>query len=1722
MLFLQVTSLRLLPIDELAKDGGASRIDNPEFCQPICTALQMALADLLAAWNIRPDAITGHSSGEVAGAYAAGAISQEAAWKISYYRGKFSAKLANAENGPKTGMAAVGLNIEDTQAAIDRINQTGGEGTLEIACMNSWQSHTVSGDANKINSLVETLSSEKVFARKLNVEMAYHSQYMRAMATEYLEAMGTLEPGSSETTPGPQFFSSTYGAAIPKSKLQQAEYWVENLVSPVRFCHSVTALLSRPAAATKTNGYREDRTASPTITDILEIGPHSALKGPLSNIAKQCQGVSVDYHSVLVRKQSGIESALGAAGSLFCRGFDVELSHVNELSENSGYRPQMLTDLPSYPFNHSKEYWLESRISKNFRTRPVPRHELLGAPVSDWSIENAIWRNHIRISENPWIEDHKVSGDILYPAAGMLVMAIEASRQVSDTSKVLKGFRFKDVSIHAALRVPDDPQGVESHFYLRPYRESSIPTASKWHEFQLMTFEKSEWREHCYGLIQTEYETEYTPVDGGLEEQMLQERFAEGLRNAETGCATEVPVEDVYQNLQEAGLEFGPTFQSLSNVRLGPSFELLAKVESPLPRIEALMPHGYVQPHLVHPATLDGILQANIASLVSNPDGSRDTRVPVHVEELWVAAGPRASHDSYLVSVAPKLLERNEVECSVAAFNFDTRQILVHASGLLFKTIPRSSSQEAGQSTRKGAFNVEWKPDPTLLDEAQSSHVFALPMSPDVDPSDWMIECETLCILYIRRFLESVSQETRDKMDWFHKKYVEWMEHVVQTTPLGAGLTDVNSLEEKVLDRGVPEGKLIIAVGQALNEILGGTRDPLEVIFGNNLAENVYRNGLGSERCYLQLCNYIDALVHKNPTMQMLEIGAGTGGATRPIMQTLTKHGQRYQHYTFTDISPSFFEHARENFSGQLGSMSFKVLNVENDPLEQGFEAGTYDLIVAANVLHATKKIDVSLSNARKLLKPGGKLLLYEITNTDIILSSFCFGVLPGWWLSEDADRRWGPLMPADTWRSHLIASGFTGLDGVFDDFPGSKYQVSSILVSGVSPVAPASAISPVYIMVDAASALQKEVADGLLGLLSERGPCEIVTIENVPVDINGTTFLVLAELDAPILQNVAESTFQIMKRLTNDCKNIIWLTRGGVSSNAAPDLELSQGLARVARLENEDLDFVNLSFDGNADATIIIEKCKQTALANQDQRENSIRIINGIPHVPRLVKAEYLMKHVQTQTGSLEVVQQQFAADPTRSLALQIENLGQLDTLRFEDDPLSNKPLEDDEVEFKPMACGINFRDLASALGKIEEPAFGLEAAGIVTRTGPNSQFAVGDRVFGLSFLGVIKTLARSSDGFLAQIPESMSWAEAASIPIVYTTAYAVLFETGTVRKGDTVLIHSAAGGFGQAAIQLAQHQGAEVFVTVGNNEKREFLEATYGIPRDHIFSSRDLSFKLGIQRLTGGRGVDLVLNSLAGEALRATWDCVAPFGRFVELGVADINSNTRISMGNFVRNTRFEAFELAYRAVHDPIRTHAMFQRMVALVIHGSAAPGRKTPIKTYPLSQIQGLFRQMQSGTHIGKLVLEPHDEDVVPVISSQKPKSQFDANASYVIAGGLGGLGRSVARWMASRGAKNLILLSRRGAAHPSAIDFIKELESICDKVSAPPCDVTDEETLKKVINECLSHMPPIKGCVQGSMVLKVSTRKRLVRLELTLIHRRIIASNTCLSRNGMKL
>lgn len=253
----------------------------------------------------------------------------------------------------------------------------------------------------------------------------------------------------------------------------------------------------------------------------------------------------------------------------------------------------------------------------------------------------------------------------------------------------------------------------------------------------------------------------------------------------------------------------------------------------------------------------------------------------------------------------------------------------------------------------------------------------------------------------------------------------------------------------------------------------------------------------------------------------------------------------------------------------------------------------------------------------------------------------------------------------------------------------------------------------------------------------------------------------------------------------------------------------------------------------------------------------------------------------------------------PGRPLALAVRTPGMLDTFQFVDDNEYQQPLADKDVEISVKAVGMNFHDVMIAMGQISDTDLGVECSGVVTRTGQGvTKYKPGDKVITFR-LGCYRTLLRNPEQMYQKMPEDMSFEAAATLPCVYTTVYYSIFDVARLQRGESILIHAAAGGLGQAAIILAQHIGADIYVTVSSSAKKQFLMETYGLSEDHVFNSRDLTFAKGVKRMTGGRGVDVVLNSLAGEALRQTWLSVAPFGRFIEVGKRDIGKSSGLAVG-------------------------------------------------------------------------------------------------------------------------------------------------------------------------------------------------------------------------------
>ena len=351
----------------------------------------MALVQLLRSWGIHPRAVVGHSSGEIAAAYCVGALSSESAWRLAYQRGQLSRLLRAG------AMMSVGLGEDDTESYLDRITQ----GQAVVACINSPSSVTVSGDVCALDQLDKILKTEGVFARRLKVDVAYHSHHMKADAMKYLEAIKDVTVQTS-AHPEIKMFSSVTGHIIDESALKP-EYWVANLVSPVRFSDAVRSL------STYHPGKSRRRVVNEKLVDLwLEIGPHGALATPV----KQTLGDNrTEYLSILQRGKDAVGTALAVAGELWSRGYHVDLPSTVNPIEAKAYQPSLLVDAPTYPWSHGVEYWSEPRFSIAHRFRKHPRQDLLGSPM-EGSSEPA-WRNFLRMAENPWLEDHQVKQRLL-------------------------------------------------------------------------------------------------------------------------------------------------------------------------------------------------------------------------------------------------------------------------------------------------------------------------------------------------------------------------------------------------------------------------------------------------------------------------------------------------------------------------------------------------------------------------------------------------------------------------------------------------------------------------------------------------------------------------------------------------------------------------------------------------------------------------------------------------------------------------------------------------------------------------------------------------------------------------------------------------------------------------------------------------------------------------------------------------------------------------------------------------------------------------------------------------------------------------------------------------------------------------------------------------------------------------------------------------------------
>ena len=575
----------------------------------------------------------------------------------------------------------------------------------------------------------------------------------------------------------------------------------------------------------------------------------------------------------------------------------------------------------------------------------------------------------------------------------------------------IKGYNLREVTISQALIIPRDAEGVGTMLSLRPFSESLRVAGNLWDEFYISSStDGSSWTEHCRGLISVEKDVQGTEVDGGRQAFEDSEKFRHMVCDFEKDCTMTIDTEEMYKALDMLGFGFGFTFTNLQRIRAS-SNSCCADVS--IPNTASIMPAQFEYPFIIHPATLDSCIHAvlPIGSRYSQKD--QGTPVPTFIEEMYISQSIGKAVGHIFTVYAQSELKHGSGQRHESLVVFDKEpakfEAKISINGLLFASLANETQEEIKNDEQRICYQTNWQPDPSLLSSTQVAEITATFRKP-LPQDDQIRVTQQAAFYYAENALKDVSIEESVALQPHHQKLYASLAgfcNAVRSGQLGTFSTVdwpcLNCEQRSAICARVshtPCGILLCPVGQNLSRILRGEISPLSVLVEDDRLERFYRTYELLDQCYQQAATFIALLGNKNPHLNMLEIGAGTGGATLPILEGLssTSTGSpKFANYDFTDLSPAFFDNAKKKLEKWSQLVTFKGLNIESDPLQQGYEPNAYDVIVAANILHATGRIENTMKRIRSLLKPGGTLVLIEST-VETIATTLIFGTLPGWW----------------------------------------------------------------------------------------------------------------------------------------------------------------------------------------------------------------------------------------------------------------------------------------------------------------------------------------------------------------------------------------------------------------------------------------------------------------------------------------------------------------------------------------------------------------------------------------------------------------------------------------------------------------------------------------------------------------------------------------------------
>ncbi|GAB1212633.1 hypothetical protein ATERTT37_001777 [Aspergillus terreus] len=1175
---------------EILAQKAQSRVAEAALSQPLCTAIAIALVDLLHASGVSFTAVVGHSSGEIGAAYAAGVVTAEEAMKIAYYRGKY-AKLAKGEHGAKGGMLAVGMGFNEAKEFCD---QPAFKSRLGVAASNSPTSVTLSGDLDVVREAKELLDARKTFARMLQVDTAYHSHHMLPCADPYVSSLNASriqpnEPAKSSCS----WISSVYGSeGDPTAEELSATYWRDNMAQAVLFSQALERAMIECGP----------------FDAVLEVGPHPALKGPASQTLRELSDGPLPYFGVLDRKRNDVVAFGDALASLWLH-FGPSAVDFEGYAAASGPEdlppPKLVKDLPAYPWDHSQIYWRESRLSREFRTRASPPHELLGHPLPAGSSEDGLrWRNILRIEEVPWIGDHRFQGQALLPTSAFCSMAVDAALKLAAGSvdPVADGIELHDLVIHNAVSIPDGSQGVEIITSIQRLEVTNHP-------------------------LDAEVTVLFGPPDGSkVLKKAASARVillhANSVDEPATLQAREknlssIDVPQFYQSIGKMGLQYAGSFTGLERIK-----RKWQRASAIFNKQIANIKHLTLDPALV-----EGCIQTAYAAFSAPGDASlRPVFLPQKIERMSLRLPSVSSSDSWLIidsfvtgvekatpNTSPAFHADIEVADSVSG------KLLVEIEGVTISSFSPTSAAD----DRELFLQTVWKP---VVSEGLSVGNEQRKVA-----NQAALDMEHQSILYLENLLANnlyLSGHLSQEFEWLLQlnlpSHSKGRQH-------NDGAEDVSHLDDF---------ETLRAVAKNLPELIRGRLPGADI--ERQLQAFVETNSVFT-RIKVGLHTLIDQIAHRFAHLNVLEIAPAH---LSPSFDAFNDLVESISSYTLVTNSPS---KDVAKYGKKLKHIGVEALHSDPSAIASALSGQKHDVVIASYLLNGQTASfsEEALRQFRKVLKAGGYLVLVEPTQ-EYVWSRIFLGVLLGSASNSDHGRDIGHHVSSVSLDGLLRKVGFSGIDSLLPrDANGPGDAISLFVTQALDetidllrhPLQPSALgiLDGRRVLVVGGKTLQTSRLWHNIASILRPWTKEVHCIESFEAleekDSTGIAgAIVLTDLDEPASKLLTTKSYQAISGLFAQAPHVLWVTQGALEAN--PEQAASIGLGHFLAQEHSSVhsQFLNLDTVEESEYKILDSFMRLLIPGIHDPQESrlwttetEISVKNGRVFIPRVFPARGL-----------------------------------------------------------------------------------------------------------------------------------------------------------------------------------------------------------------------------------------------------------------------------------------------------------------------------------------------------------------------------------------------------------------------------------------------------------------------------------------------------------------